>query len=83
MGNIDTVSEPQLDFDDSKNLYRDEEAKLEDDIAVAELRSEHGDRPRLPMWKRVLAGNADGAQETKRAMSSRHLMMIGTSPSTE
>ncbi|OBZ70069.1 Lysine-specific permease [Grifola frondosa] len=28
------------------------------------------------MWKRIFTGNADGAYQTKRAMQSRHLMMI-------
>ena len=78
MGNLDAISEQQPDLDDSKEFRGKEEAKPEEDVvAVAELRAGHGDRPRPPMWKRVLAGNADGVHETKRGMGSRHLMMIG------
>ncbi|KAI0355508.1 hypothetical protein OH77DRAFT_1496201 [Trametes cingulata] len=32
--------------------------------------------PKRSMWKRVLVGNANPANETKRAMKSRHLTMI-------
>lgn len=32
---------------------------------------------RRSMWKRVVVGNSDATYETKRAMKSRHLTMIG------
>ncbi|OJT10323.1 hypothetical protein TRAPUB_13191 [Trametes pubescens] len=32
------------------------------------------------MWKRLLVGNASPSNETKRAMKSRHLTMIGAVP---
>ena len=33
-----------------------------------------------PLWKRVLVGDANQGNETKRAMQSRHLTMIGEAP---
>ena len=30
-----------------------------------------------PVWKRIIAGGASDGNETKRAMQSRHLTMIG------
>ena len=30
-----------------------------------------------PVWKRIMAGDASDGNETKRAMQSRHLTMIG------
>lgn len=34
------------------------------------------------IWKRLLVGNASASNETKRAMKSRHLTMIGAVPTT-
>ncbi|CDO77231.1 hypothetical protein BN946_scf184747.g44 [Trametes cinnabarina] len=35
------------------------------------------DSPKASVWKRVLVGNASAQNDTKRAMKSRHLTMIG------
>lgn len=53
----------------------DTESKAQE---VSELESPPSSETRTPFWK-TLAGNVDEAHETKRAMASRHLMMIGAS----
>ncbi|KAI0941062.1 hypothetical protein AcW1_005123 [Taiwanofungus camphoratus] len=50
----------------------DTESKAQE---VSELESPPSSETRTPFWK-TLAGNVDEAHETKRAMASRHLMMI-------
>ena len=44
--------------------------------------SEGEDMGRRPIWKKMLVGSANGEFETKRALGSRHIMMIGESCSS-
>lgn len=34
-----------------------------------------------PTWQRILTGDAKEGYDTKRALQTRHIMMIGVSPS--
>ncbi|KAH9947189.1 amino acid permease-domain-containing protein [Amylocystis lapponica] len=52
------------------------ESKSEVVDGLLELPSAASGHGRRALWRRVLAGDADGAHETKRAMAGRHLMMI-------
>ena len=51
--------------------------QLNADVLEKGSQSTHGDAPQPSIWKRVLAGGASDGNETKRAMQSRHLTMIG------
>ncbi|RDX47758.1 hypothetical protein OH76DRAFT_1353813 [Lentinus brumalis] len=53
-----------------------DEAKEKVPADVIEKGSIDHDAKTLPLWKRVLMGNASAQNETKRAMESRHLTMI-------
>ena len=49
------------------------------DAEGASIHSRHAP-PTRPVWQRVLMGDAAERYETKRALKSRHIMMIGAPP---
>lgn len=61
--------EPKDAVDDK----RDEE-KMSDTQSITNV-------PNVPIWRRILLGNATNEKQTQRAMHSRHLMMIGAGDS--
>ena len=62
--------------DDAKEKHPDSQAdSLEKGTPSESDTSEHA--PRRSIWKRALVGNVSAKNETKRAMQSRHLTMIG------
>ena len=48
-----------------------------DDDGIEKSRPDSPNDAKRPIWKRVLVGDANQGNETKRAMQSRHLTMIG------
>ena len=55
----------------------DKAKEIIDDDGPEKSRPPSLNNAKRPMWKRVLVGDANQGNETKRAMQSRHLTMIG------
>ncbi|KAL6307122.1 amino acid permease-domain-containing protein [Sparassis latifolia] len=58
-------TEPKVDID----------SKVDDVLAIPSLAASDN-VVQKSWWQRIISGNADATHDTKRAMSSRHLMMI-------
>lgn len=51
--------------------------EIVDDDGLEKSRPQSLNVAKRPLWKRILVGDANQGNETKRAMQSRHLTMIG------